>query len=63
MVLDEPGETDDVFKVNGFTYVVDRELMKKVKELNVDYVTYGNNAGFTVTSQLSLSRGCDSCSC
>jgi len=63
MVLDEPRDTDDVFDVSGFTYLVDKELMKKTKEINVDFVTYGTASGFTLTSQLAVSKSCGSCSC
>ena len=41
MVLDEPKETDDVYKINGFTMLVDKELHEKTKDITVDYVSYG----------------------
>lgn len=63
MVLDEPRDTDDVFEVSGFTYLVDKELIKRAEEINVDFVTHGTASGFTVTSQLALSKGCGTCSC
>jgi Fe-S cluster assembly iron-binding protein IscA len=59
MVLDEPKETDDVYEVNSFTMLVDKDLHKKTKDITVDYVSYGMGSGFPVGG-----GGCSpSCSC
>ena len=66
MVLDEPKETDDVYKINGFTLVVDKELHEKTKDITVDYVSYGMGSGFRVASEIPVSTGggcSSSCSC
>lgn len=65
MVLDEPKEEDEVFKVNGFTMVIDRELLGKVKSVSVDYVVYqGMGSGFKLTSEVPVAGGgCGSTSC
>ncbi|MCU0574425.1 MAG: hypothetical protein MUC41_15720 [Syntrophobacteraceae bacterium] len=65
MVLDEPKDTDDVYKVNGFTLVMDKELYKRTKAVTVDYVNYGFGAGFKLTCEVPISNGstCGSCSC
>ena len=66
MVLDEPKETDDVYKINGFTMLVDKELHEKTKDITVDYVSYGMGSGFRVASEIPVSTGsgCSpSCSC
>jgi Fe-S cluster assembly iron-binding protein IscA len=68
MVLDEPKETDDVYKVNGFTMLVDKGLHEKTKDITVDYVSYGMGSGFRVVSEVAVSSGggggCSpSCSC
>lgn len=67
MVLDEPKESDDVFKINGFTMLMDKDLHDTTKDVTVDYVNYGIRAGFQVTSQVPVGGaggGCGtSCSC
>lgn len=65
MVLDEPKDSDDVFKVNGFTMVVDKDLLEQTKSVTVDYVTYAMGSGFKVTPEVAISGGgCGSgCSC
>jgi Fe-S cluster assembly iron-binding protein IscA len=66
MVLDEPKGTDDVYKINGFTMLVDKELHEKTKDITVDYVSYGMGSGFRVVSEIPVSAGsgCSpSCSC
>ncbi len=62
MVLDEPKETDDVYKVNGFTMLVDKELHGKTKDITVDYVSYGMGSGFRVVSEVAVSSGGGGCS-
>jgi len=66
MVLDEPKETDDVYKINGFTMLVDKELHGKTRNITVDYVSYGMGSGFRVVSEIPVGGGggCSpSCSC
>jgi len=66
LVLDEPKESDTVFKVNGYTMIMDKDLQESTKEVTVDYVNYGIRAGFQVTSQVPVAGGggCgSSCSC
>ena len=66
MVLDEPKDKDQVFKINGFTMLVDDSLMKMTKDITVDFVDSGMRSGFTVTSEVPIGGGggCGSgCSC
>lgn len=67
MVLDEPKVTDDVYKINGFTMLVDKDLHGKTKDITVDYVSYGMGSGFRVASEIPVGGGgggCgSSCSC
>ena len=37
MALDEPKETDEVKAVDGFTYVIDKEFLKKAQPVKVDF--------------------------
>ena len=68
MVLDELKDTDDIFKVNGFTVLVDKQLLEQVKDVTVDYVNHGVSSGFKLTSEIPVggagAGGCSpSCSC
>jgi len=56
MALDEPRDTDNVFNVNGFQFVVDKEFYEKAKPLTVDFMGYG----FRISSSInfSASEGC-----
>ena len=66
MVLDEPKESDEVFKVNGYTMVMDKNLHEATKNVTVDYVNYGIRAGFQITSEVPVAGGsgcASSCSC
>jgi len=66
MVLDEPKASDEVFEVNEFTLVVDKNLHQSTKDVTVDYVVHGAHSGFQVTSQVPVgsSSACSSsCSC
>jgi Fe-S cluster assembly iron-binding protein IscA len=68
MVLDEPKQSDDVYQINGFTMLVDKDLHEKTKDITVDYVSYGMGSGFRVASELPVvgggGGGCSpSCSC
>jgi iron-sulfur cluster assembly protein len=58
MALDEPRETDQVFNVNGFQFVVDKDFLEKAKPLKVDFMGYG----FRISSNLQLGAGgCGGC--
>ncbi|SMC16306.1 hypothetical protein SAMN02746041_00047 [Desulfacinum hydrothermale DSM 13146] len=66
MVLDEPTEADEIFKVNGFTMVVNKSLLDLTKSLTVDFVDQGVVSGFRVLSEVPIGGGggCGtSCSC
>lgn len=58
MALDESRETDDVFDIDGFKYVVDKEFMIKAKPIKVDFLV----SGFKVDCGIDLTAGCSSCS-
>jgi iron-sulfur cluster assembly protein len=53
MALDEPKETDNVFNVNGFQFIVDKAFYEKVKPVKVDFMGYG----FKISSGLELGAG------
>ena len=53
MALDEPKDTDNVFNVNGFQFVLDKDFYEKVKPVKVDFMGYG----FKISSGLALAAG------
>lgn len=60
MALDEPRDTDNVFNVNGFQFIVDKEFYEKAKPVTVDFMGYG----FRITSSINFSPeggGCGGC--
>ena len=63
MALDEPKEEDTVFVEEGVTYMVDKELLERVKPIKVEYVHSPMGAGFHISSNLKQSQSCGSCSC
>jgi hypothetical protein len=61
MALDEPKETDSVFDIEGFQYLVDNDLLEKAKPIKVDFL----NIGFKIESGMEFgpASGCAGCSC
>lgn len=57
MVLDEPTNADEVFKINGFTMVVNRQLLELTKSITVDFVDQGMVSGFRVLSEVPIGVG------
>lgn len=57
LMVDDKKDSDMVFKVDGFEYVVEKELLKKAQPIAVDF----QGEGFTVSSQLELGGGCGGC--
>ena len=66
MVLDEPKETDDVYTLNDFTFLIDKALHEKTGDVSVGYIVYPTGSGFKVASQnpVAGASACGtSCSC
>jgi iron-sulfur cluster assembly protein len=57
MALDEQKTTDDVFEIDGFTYIVDKQFMEKAKPIKVDFLVNG----FKLDCAIKFSSGCSSC--
>jgi Fe-S cluster assembly iron-binding protein IscA len=49
MALDEPGDGDARFEVDGFTYVIAERMLAKVQPVTLDFKA----TGFHVSAQLS----------
>jgi len=41
LALDEPKDTDDVFDMDGFKLLVDKELMLEVDPITLDFSHFG----------------------
>ena len=57
MALDEQKDSDDVYDLDGYQYIVDKDFLKKATPIKVDF----KEVGFSVTSNIELSDGCSSC--
>jgi hypothetical protein len=58
MALDEPKDTDDIYTIDGFTFIADKEFMERAKPVKIDFIEYG----FRVSSSLVFDESCTSCS-
>jgi Fe-S cluster assembly iron-binding protein IscA len=56
--LDEPKETDYVFNIDGFKFIVDKEFMKEAEPIKVDY---NRISGFQFDCELEFEEGCSAC--
>jgi len=41
MALDEPKETDSIFDIDGFKFIVDEDLLIKVAPIKIDFAHFG----------------------
>jgi iron-sulfur cluster assembly protein len=59
LALDEPKETDTVYDIDGFSYLVDKEFIEKVQPIKVDFV----DIGFRLSCAVDFSAGsaCSGC--
>ena len=57
MVLDELKDTDDVFDIDGFQFVVDKELLKEAEPITVDFTGFG----FRIDCTIEFQEGCSGC--
>ncbi|MBT8490446.1 MAG: hypothetical protein KJN62_05305 [Deltaproteobacteria bacterium] len=63
MALDEPQENDQTFEEDGLTFIVDRELLERVKPVTVEFIETERGAGYYVSSNLPAGAACGtSCS-
>lgn len=63
MALDEPKDNDEIFEEKGIKYLIEKDLLEKVKPINVDFVESAMGSGFSITSSMSKGNSCGSCSC
>lgn len=41
MALDEPKDSDQVFDIDGFQYLMNKDFLEKVKPVKVDFIVNG----------------------
>lgn len=59
MALDEPKENDEKFDVDGFTYLIDKDFLERVKPIHVDFQRFGFKLSCGV--DFGAAGGCSSC--
>ncbi len=57
MAPDGPRDTDDVFDIDGFKYIVDKEFMKAADPIKVDFSGFG----FEFDCGFEFDEGCTAC--
>jgi Fe-S cluster assembly iron-binding protein IscA len=57
MALDEPKDTDNVFDIDGFQFIVDKEFMKDAEPIKVDFSEFG----FQFDCAIEFEEGCTGC--
>ena len=55
--VDEPQDTDDVFDIDGFQFIINRIFLKDAAPIKVDYT----RSGFQFDSSLEFEDGCSAC--
>jgi iron-sulfur cluster assembly protein len=62
MALDEPKEDDEIVKNDGITFLINKQLLERVKPLTVDFVESVYGSGFSIASSLARGGACGTCS-
>jgi iron-sulfur cluster assembly protein len=57
MALDEPKDTDQVFDIDDFKFVVDKKFMREAESIKVDFSYFG----FQFDCSLEFQEGCTAC--
>ena len=59
MALDEPRDNDESYEIEGFTYLVNKDFMEKVKPIKVDFLDIGFKLSCGV--EFNAGGGCSGC--
>ena len=58
MALDKSRDTDELFDVDGYQYVVEKDFMEKAKPIKIDF----EGRGFKLDSAIEIkAAGCAGC--
>lgn len=65
LALDESKETDEIFKEDELTFLVEQSLLSTCGAIKVDFIDAGYRSGFSITSTNPVGGGggCSSGSC
>jgi len=64
MALDEPTENDESFETDGFTYLIEKQLLNEAKPIKIDYIITAQGEGFIISSGIKKPEcggGCCGC--
>ena len=62
MALDESRDGDEIFKEDGITFLINKELYELVKPIKVDFIVTPRGSGFKVSSSVDAG-GCGKTCC
>ena len=62
MALDEPKDSDNIYDVEGFQYIVDKAFMEKVKPIKIDFMGLGFKLDCGIQFQKTECGGCSTTS-
>ena len=57
MALDKSKDTDELYEIEGYQYVVDRDFLEKAKPIKIDFI----GRGFKLDSSIEIEAGCAGC--
>lgn len=58
MALDKSRDTDEIYTVDGFEYVVEKDFLEKAKPIKIDF----EGRGFKLDSSIKIeAAGCAGC--
>ena len=58
--IDEIKDTDTVFEIDGFQFIIDEDLFVETQPISIDYNT---RSGFQFDSSLVFEDACSACEC
>ena len=61
MALDESNENDETFKIDGLTFMIEKNLYESVKPVKVDFIETPRGSGYAIESNLLKGDGCGGC--
>jgi iron-sulfur cluster assembly protein len=57
MALDKSTDMDEIYNINGYEYIVDKEFFEKAKPIKIDF----QGEGFKLESSIKIEGGCKGC--
>ena len=57
MALDKSKDTDELYEVEGYQYIVDKDFLEEAKPIKIDF----EGRGFKLDSAIKVEAGCAGC--